>query len=232
MHDERILQGSNRLKLRMIPWFYTLYTQGEIVELYTVAAISLLAAISPGPDFFIVLRNSLVYSRKAGVMTACGITAALIVHLTYTLVGIGFLISQSPFIYSLLTKAGALYLLYIGLKGMFVAALSQDVTHQKSTETLVPQVAFMQGFLTNLLNPKCALFFISLFSQFITPTTPISSKLAYGFINWSITLCWFLLLAFVLTSNRIQQKLSSFRTAIDRIMGTVLVYLGFKLLFL
>lgn len=198
----------------------------------TVALVSLLAAISPGPDFFIVLRNSLVYSRTAGLMTACGLSCALIVHLAYTLVGIGFIIAESPTLYSILTKAGALYLLYIGCKGIFTRAHSQNASYAKSDATVLPQAAFMQGFLTNLLNPKCALFFISLFSQFITLTTSFELKLAYGLVNWSISIGWFVFLAYIITSAKIQKKLFSFRATIDRVMGSALVYLGIKLLIL
>ncbi len=85
-------------------------------SMLAVAVVSLLGAISPGPDFFIVLRNSLVYSRKNGLMTACGVSVALFAHLTYTFVGIAVLIKESPFTYSLLTTIGAVYLLYIGSK--------------------------------------------------------------------------------------------------------------------
>lgn len=197
----------------------------------TVAIVSLLAAISPGPDFFIVLRNSLVHSRTAGMMTACGIAAALIIHLAYTFVGIGFIIAESPSLYSLLTKLGAAYLLYIGCRCLFSRASQENTSYQKAVKTLSPRAAFIRGFLTNVLNPKCALFFISLFSQFITPTTSFEVKVAYGLINWACTLAWFLFLAYVITSEKIQKRLFSFRTAIDHVMGSALVYLGCKLLF-
>ncbi len=199
--------------------------------MYTIAIISLLAAASPGPDFFIVLKNSLVYSRRAGMMTAVGIAMALIVHLAYTLIGIGILISESPFLYSLLTKAGALYLLYIGCMSIISRSNSKSTTYSKTNDTLSAKTAFLQGFLTNLLNPKCALFYISLFSQFISPTTPFEIKLVYGLLNWFIVLSWFLFLSYVLTNSTIQERLLRFRTAIDRIMGSALIYLGIKLLF-
>ncbi len=200
--------------------------------MYTIALVSLLAAASPGPDFFIVMRNSLVYSRKAGMMTAVGIAMALIIHLAYTLIGIGILITESPFLYSLLTKAGALYLLYIGCRGIFSKSTAANTTYSQSRDTLSPKNAFFQGFLTNVLNPKCALFYISLFSQFISPTTPLEIKIGYGLLNWCIVLCWFLLLSWIITSKKIQEHLLRFRTAIDRIMGSALVYLGIKLLFI
>ena len=89
-----------------------------LASLFAVAIVSLLAAVSPGPDFFVVLRNSLSYSRKAGLLTALGVSLALTVHLFYTLVGIGVLIAESPFLYSLLKYVGVGYLFYIGLSSL------------------------------------------------------------------------------------------------------------------
>ncbi len=196
----------------------------------TVFIVSLIAVLSPGPDFFIVLRNSLTYSRKNGLQTAFGVSTALIVHIAYTLVGIGMLIAKSPFIYSLLTYAGAAYLIYIGCMG-FKKGSKKTHEYTKAATELSMLNAFSQGFLTNLLNPKCALFFISFFSQFITESTPVLDKITYGLINWSITIGWFSLLAYLVTAKELHQKLMRYQTSLDRIMGSALVFLGMKLLF-
>ena len=138
-------------------------------NLAAVAVVSLLAAISPGPDFFIVLRNSLSYSRKAGLMTAVGVSMALIIHLTYTLVGLGMLIAESPFIYSLIKYVGVAYLFYIGLSGLlssFKKSQKLDLEYVQEMNQIAASKAFLQGFLTNMLNPKAAIFFISLFLFF------------------------------------------------------------------
>lgn len=201
--------------------------------LLTIAVVSLLAAISPGPDFFIVLRNSMVYSRRCGLMTALGISCALIVHLCYTLVGIGLLIAESPFLYTLLKYVGVLYLFYLGTRGILSSFKMGSTSHEaytKSSTELSSRAAFMQGVLTNLLNPKCALFFISLFSQFIDPNTPLHVRVEYAFVNWSISLGWFVFLVMLITGKMIHGKLHAFRVYIDRVMGSALIFLGFKLL--
>lgn len=202
-------------------------------SLLSVAIVSLLAAISPGPDFFIVLKNSLIYSRRNGLLTACGVASALIVHLAYTLVGIGIILAESPFIYTLISIIGALYLIYNGCMGLIGSFnVKNDLgSYQKSTSLLSANAAFMQGFFTNLLNPKCALFFLSLFSQFISPTTPPLIKFAYAAINWSLSLGWFLFLAYIVTNSQFQRTLDRFRVHIDRVMGSTLILLGLKLLF-
>lgn len=206
----------------------------HLSSLLAVASVSLLAAISPGPDFCVVLRNSLSYSRKAGFMTSLGISLALIIHLSYTLVGIGVLIAESPFLFTLIKYSGVAYLFYIGLSGLissFRKASSLDIEYAKAANQISLSGALMQGFLTNVLNPKCAVFFISLFSQFIDPTTPIFLRVEYAFINWSLSLGWFLFLSFVITSKGFLGKINRFRVYIDRVMGGALMLLGFKLLF-
>lgn len=204
-----------------------------LTSLLTVAFVSLVAAISPGPDFFVVVRNSLSHSRKAGFMTACGVSLALLVHLSYTLIGIGILITEDSMAYQVLRYAGAGYLFYIGCKGVissFKKEDSIDLTPAEKLPNLSSFDALKQGFLTNLLNPKCALFFVSLFAQFIGAETPLSMKLCFACINWSITLAWFLLISYLITGEFIMSRIGQIRKYIDRIMGSVLVILGLKLI--
>ncbi|MEI8124601.1 MAG: LysE family transporter [Parachlamydiaceae bacterium] len=199
-----------------------------------VALISLIAAISPGPDFFIVFRNSLVHSRKAGFLTAFGVSMAIIVHLSYSLIGIGVLIAESPFLYAILKYSGVAYLFYIGLKGIissFKQSSSVVVDYTQERNQISALAAFMQGFWTNLLNPKAAIFFISLFSQFIDTKTPYIVGIEYGAITWSVALGWFLLLSYLLTHKQIVGKIDQFRIYVDRVMGGILMLLGFKMLF-
>lgn len=225
-----------------------------MLNLMTVGFVSLLAAISPGPDFVVVVKNSLSNSRKIGLFTSLGVCIALLFHITYTIVGIGVLLAENPFFYLLVTYLGAAYLFYIGCKGFVssfkkqpnlamqlagqskVAAdqpINQDVTSQASStgKSMTSMEAFKQGFLTNLLNPKCAIFFVSLFSQFILPGTPLSLKLGYACINWLVTLGWFCLLCYLITGNYILSRIGKFRAMIDRVMGVILMLLSLKIIF-
>lgn len=207
----------------------------HLASLLAVAGVSLLAALSPGPDFFIVLRNSLCHSRKMGFYTAFGVAMALIIHLTYTLVGIGVAIAESPFLYQLIKYAGAAYLFYIGFKSV-VSSFKQrapiKVDETETSKKMTSGMAFKQGFLTNLLNPKAAVFFISLFSQFIGPDTSLGLKIEYGLVNWLVTLGWFLFLSFIMTGKRLMNKINHFQVYINRIMGFALMILSMRLLLL
>lgn len=204
-----------------------------ITNALAVATVSLLAAISPGPDFFVVLKNSLMYSRRAGFMTAFGVASALIIHLTYTLVGIGVLLAESPLLYAVVKYTGVAYLFYIGLKSVLSSFKKEgtvSLDYAQASEEISPSKAFLQGFLTNMLNPKCAIFFISLFSQFIDPETPGWMRVEFAAINWTISFGWFLLLSYMVTGKRVQGKINRFKVYIDRVMGSALMLLGLKML--
>src|SRR5438874_2029674 len=87
-------------------------------QFLTVAVIHLLAVMSPGPDFAMVTRNSLLYSRKSGIYTSLGMSLGIMVHVTYCLLGIALIVSRSIVIFSIIKYVGAAYLMYIGYKSL------------------------------------------------------------------------------------------------------------------
>jgi len=144
-----------------------------ITELITVAILQLLSIISPGSDFAIVCRNSLVYSRKTGVYSAIGVALGILVHVAYSIVGIGLIISKSILLFSTIKLLRAVYLIYIGCKSLQVKPVKQSNLHWFKQD--ITHIAAMRiCFLNNILNPKVTLFFFSLFTQILSPHTPIS----------------------------------------------------------
>lgn len=106
----------------------------EWAKVVAISSISLLAAISPGPDFAMVVRNSLGARWKSGFLTALGVAAALIIHISYCLFGIGLIIQESPFIFNLIKYAGATYLFYLG-----VCLLKEHLVKKDQLEGQKPQ---------------------------------------------------------------------------------------------
>jgi len=207
---------------------------GNASNLLTVALVSFLAVVSPGPDFLIVVKNSLTYSRKIGFLTTIGISLALLIHLSYTLIGIGMVMTEGSILYLILKYCGAGYLFYIGVKGLLSSFKKQNhlnFANSGQVATLSHAAALKQGFLTNLLNPKCALFFISFFSQFVLASTPLALKISYACINWAITLSWFFALSYLITGKFILTRIDRFRLYVDRVMGIVLIAVSLKLIF-
>ncbi len=195
----------------------------------TVFFIGLLAVVSPGPDFALTLRNSLVYSRQAGIYTAIGVGAGNLVHTTYSLVGIGAIISRSILLFNVIKWLGAAYLIYIGIKSLRAKRQSYQDSSQKRTKDISRCLAFRIGFLGNLLNPKATLFFLALFTQIIHPATPLAAQFVYGATIAFLALVWFALVATLISQQRIRNTLQSVSHWLERITGAVLIALGLRL---
>jgi RhtB (resistance to homoserine/threonine) family protein len=185
--------------------------------------------MSPGPDFVIVTKNSLSYSRKIGIFTSLGVALGIIVHVTYSLLGIGFLISQSVVLFTIIKLLGAGYLVWIGIKALRSKPSSADenqiVTKEKNMTVLG---AIRNGFFVNVLNPKATLFFLALFTQVINPSTPKSIQLVYGIEMVTATFVWFTVVAYFFSHSKLKIKIKKISHYIDRVTGLALIALGVK----
>ena len=150
------------------------------MEFVSLAVLGFFIVISPGADFVLVLRNSIQQGRAAGVWTAIGISTAITVHIAYSILGIGYLISQNLFLFQCLKYLGAAYLIYLGIKGFLSS--SHELEQQAGMESHQAQWRYaLQGWLCNALNPKTMLFFVSIFSQVISPNgEEMTLALFYG----------------------------------------------------
>lgn len=199
-------------------------------EFLLVAGIHWLAVMSPGPDFAMVMRNSLVYSRRNGILAAVGLGLGILLHVTYSLLGIGLIISQSIVLFNTIKLLGAAYLIYVGVKSLLANNKSNndDNAVTSKTEDLNPFAAIRLGFLTNALNPKATLFFLALFTQVINPSTPLSIKVLYGAEMSIATFVWFACVATILTHHRVNNLFDNIRHHVERAFGAILVALGIK----
>lgn len=197
----------------------------DIAKLTSVAAISLLAAISPGPDFAVLTRNCMKGTFRTGFLTALGITTALFIHITYCLLGIALIIQESPALFNLLKYLGAAYLFYLGIL-MLKEKTSPEGTPEVAAITKKKRNPFLSGFLCNLLNPKATLFVLSLFAQFVDPNTHFLSKLLLGGVFALVTFSWFLFLSYLITHRMLQKHFARFQFFITKGMGGILCVLA------
>jgi RhtB (resistance to homoserine/threonine) family protein len=199
-------------------------------EFFTLALLHLLAVMSPGPDFALISRNSLLYSRRTGVYSALGIALGILVHVTYSLIGIGLVIASSPFLFALIQYSGAAYLLYLGVRS-FVSSSANDTLGTATGHDLSVAEAVRSGFLTNALNPKASLFFLSVFSQVVKPSTPTALKVLYGLEMSVVTFLWFAAVALVLSHSSLRKRFARAQPMVAKIMGVVLILLGLRVAF-
>ena len=202
---------------------------GFLLNWFFLFVIFTMALASPGPDFVIAVRNSILYSRKIGIITAIGFALGVSVHMTYTLLGLAVLISQSVILFNLIKYAGAAYLFYIGFHALKSHGFEETTSQRAQQKTMNPLKALWNGFLTNALNPKATLFFMAVFSQFINPETPFSIQIIYALTCVVMTGIWFSLVAMVLTHPKIKAKFLQLTKWIDRVCGGLLIALGIKL---
>lgn len=198
-------------------------------ELVLVAVITLLAVISPGPDFAITTRNSLLYGRKSGIATAMGIASGISVHVAYISLGLGYLISQSVWVLEGIRYAGAAYLIYLGISSFRVNKQDNLFDSQSKMGVKSNYLAFISGFLSNVLNPKTALFFISLFTQIVSVDTSLSTLIMIGLFIATAHYIWFSLVALFLTSRKFKELFNQFKVHIERFIGVCLIGLGAQL---
>lgn len=201
-------------------------------EFFLIAVVHLMAVASPGPDFAIVLRYAVRFGRKQALAASLGIGVAILLHVSWSLIGIAVLIQSTPWLFKALSLAAAAYLAYIGI----LALRSQAPAHPEQTiagspnDTIpAPVKAFIAGFVTNGLNPKATLFFLSLFAVIISPSTPLLFKVVYGIYMAVATAAWFCMLSIILTHTKVRGFLLLNGYWFDRAMGGLLLALAMHL---
>ncbi len=196
--------------------------------LIAMCMIGLLAMISPGPDFLVVVKNSIQYSSRIGFFTALGIACGLVIHMTYCILGLGLIISQSIFLFNVIKYLGAAYLICIGIMSFMSKDEPLHLDAKKEARMISPAGAIKMGFFVNVLNPKATFAFVSLFSAFITPETPWQIPLAFAAFTVVSAILWFSLVASIFTFQKVKNIFEKAKTKVDRTMGILLVSLGLK----
>ena len=131
-------------------------------EFLLVIFAMFLAVISPGPDFAMVLKQSITYGRRSSIYTSIGIGLGIGVHVIYTLLGIGLIISKSIILFTIIKFLGAGYLIYLGYQSLKSKGLKIEENKDIEIKDMSKMKSFSMGFLCNALNPKATIFFIKL----------------------------------------------------------------------
>lgn len=201
------------------------------LEFLTIAAVHLLAVASPGPDFAVVLKHSIGFGRRAAMLTSIGVGLGILIHVGYSLLGLGLLIKTTPGLFQIISYIAAAYLIYLAwgaLGSQPQVNISQDSRPHQTT--ISDSKALMVGFLTNGLNPKATLFFLSVFAVAVSADTPTGIKLIYGLYLALATGLWFCILSYFLSTEKVRLFIGEKGYWFDRLMGAVLLALALKLL--
>jgi RhtB (resistance to homoserine/threonine) family protein len=193
---------------------------------FSLALAHVLAVMSPGPDFAMVTRQTMVHGRNAGLWTAWGIATGILFHVSYGLFGLGWLLTEMPSLLEVLRYAGAAFLIYMGIVALRSQPRNAATLDQAPAAPIDPRRHFGIGVLTNVLNPKAMLSFTALFSAAITARSPMSLRVSLA--AWFIisTALWFSFVALTLGHPRVRGSLMAYAHWIDRVTGAILVALG------
>jgi RhtB (resistance to homoserine/threonine) family protein len=201
---------------------------------FTIGLLITFAVMLPGPDVALVMKNTLLYSRRAGIFTSLGVASANLIHITYCILGLAVVISQSLLLFSIIKYIGAGYLIYMGITALMARhdELAATKTHHELRKSsMSAYIAFRQGFLCNLLNPKATLFFLALFTAIIKPETPILWEIAFAVEMLIIIVTWFCCLTLMLSHPRVVRLLNRMEKYIEKTLGVFLIGFGVALAF-
>lgn len=198
-------------------------------EFLLVTSAHLLAVASPGPDFALVLRQSIKHGRATAIRTSLGIGSGILFHVTYSVLGLALLIRGSETVFTAVKYSGALYLIWIGLKALLARPYSESPTAGEGSNS-PRRGAYVEGLLVNILNPKAMLFFIALFSVGVSPTTPLVVQVGYGLWMALATAAWFSLVSVFFTQPAVRVRFQRAGHWFDRGMGLVFLALAVRLL--
>jgi threonine/homoserine/homoserine lactone efflux protein len=193
--------------------------------LVAFAVVSAIVIVTPGQDTALTIRNSLLGGRGTGLATALGVASGQAVWTLATSLGLAALVVASEPVFVALKLVGAAYLVYLGAQSLLAAVRRRQRAHTGSGSAR-PRVAFRQGALSNLGNPKMAVFFSSLLPQF---GSSFAELLALGVLFCCLTLTWLSAYAVVVARAGDVLRRPEIRRVIDAVTGAVLVALGLRL---
>jgi threonine/homoserine/homoserine lactone efflux protein len=197
-------------------------------DLGAFLAVAAVVIVTPGQDTALTIKNTLADGRRAGALTALGVSGGQAVWTLAASAGLAALLIASEPLFLALRIAGAAYLLFLGAQALLAALRRRPVEHGPSGASALPgRVAFRQGALSNLGNPKMAVFFTSLLPQF--GGTSFAALLGLGLLFCAMTLVWLSAYAVVVARAGDVLRRPPVRRVVDAIVGIVLVAFGLRL---
>ena len=199
-------------------------------QLLVFAGVSLLLAVTPGPDMAVVTKNALAHGRRGVVLTTTGIALALSIWVTATAVGLSAVLRASGELLFVLKLVGAAYLAYLGVRAL-LDSRQRPADLLAATPPPAPAHAiFRQGFLSALSNPKLGVFFVTFLPQFISPGEPVFRKsILLAGIHVLMGLIWLTTYAALLDRMSGWLLRSSVRRRLEAITGGLLIAFGLRI---
>lgn len=190
----------------------------------SLVAVCALGAASPGPSLLVVARHSMRGSRLQGAACALAHAAGVGLYALLTVLGLAVIIANRPHVYRVLATAGACYLAWLGVRALRESATGAPEDGGRTRAEW--WTALRDGFTIALLNPKIALFFLALFSQFVGPDPGLPETALLSMTAMSVDAAWYLLVALVLSGSTAINRLRAHAAFLSMLTGSVLLVLA------
>ncbi len=199
----------------------------------SLAMICVMGALSPGPSLAVVVKNTLFGGAKQGYATAISHGTGVALYAAITALGLGVVIVQSPMLFSIIQYAGAAFLVYLGINALLSKKPELDLpASANQTQSDIQKInGWRDGFLIAFLNPKLAIFFLALFSQFVDVNASTAQKLIMVTTVGGIDTLWYVIVAFMFSRGPVLDKLKRNSHVIDKITGCFLILLAARVVF-
>jgi RhtB (resistance to homoserine/threonine) family protein len=210
-------------------------------QVLAFAGVAALLTITPGADTMLVMRSVLARGQRAGLLTTLGICAGCLLHAAFSAFGLSLILMRSATAYETVKWLGAGYLVYLGVQSLRAAwrvramkPLLPEVAQDEKTDDefalAAPRRAFVEGLLTNLLNPKVAIFYLAFLPQFLSPGDPVLAKsLLLALIHAVLGVAWLSLITVFLGRMRTLLERPRVKRSIEAAAGTMLILFGLRL---
>jgi threonine/homoserine/homoserine lactone efflux protein len=203
----------------------------NMIEMISFMTVATLLVISPGPNGVLITKTVPLSGKSAGFANITGFVVAFYLHGSLSILGISVLLVQSAEAFFAFKMMGAAYLCWVGIKSLWAAWQNQQTTNDvpRATRILSKRKAFLEGFLTNALNPKVSMFYLAAFPQFIPSGAEISIAYFLVFLHALIAVVWFSAMVFLLSRFTSMATTSNFSRWLKSITGIVFIGFGTKL---
>jgi len=198
----------------------------------SLAAICAMGAVSPGPSLALVVRETLAGGRRNGLTAALLHGLGIGLYAFAAIAGLAVLVTRSPALFNGLRYGGAAFLAYLGLRALLARTGPGAALGKPGGEARPAWKSGRDGFLIAFLNPKIAVFFIALFSQFVSPSAGLGEKLGMASLAAGIDAVWYAIVALALSHSAVLERLRRRAGVLDRVLGVVLLALALRVLLL
>jgi threonine/homoserine/homoserine lactone efflux protein len=199
--------------------------QTAFIEFFTLALAHFFALICPGPDFILIIANATRHGFSRTAWTCLGIACANGIYILAAISGFS-LVRENAALFTVMKLLAAGYLCYLGFLLLRSARKPQETVSPRTAPATSRITLFRRGFLAAILNPKNAIFYLSLMSLIVSEQTPVMRQLGYGLWMFSAVLGWDLLIAWGSGNTRSQKTLSRHGWKLERLCGCVLILVG------